>query len=117
MLQHIHAGDLTEQITFQARAAGTDALGQASGAWANVAEDATVWAKRGLGSTRDLAAAGQMQAVVDAKFTVRWRADVQPTWRVLAEDGPYEILGQPIPLGGGREWLQILACKGVRDGM
>lgn len=113
----IHAGELTEQLTFQARAAGQDALGQANGAWSNVATDPTVWAKRSVGTARDVAAAGQLQALVDAKFFIRYRADVLPTWRIVAEDGNYEILGLPTAVDGGREWLQILATRGLRDGV
>lgn len=108
-----HPGQLNERITFQARAAGQDALGQANGAWANVATDPEVWARSAGVSSRDIAAGGMHAAGVDAKFLVRYRADVQPTWRVLWRGQPYRIVGEPAPVSGGTEWLEIRVTKMV----
>jgi SPP1 family predicted phage head-tail adaptor len=115
-MRTIQPADLTERITFQVRATTRDALGQASGAWANVATDPTVWARPGFIGGRDVAIAGQHQATLDAKFIIRKRADILPTWRVLWGGKPFEIIGQPIPLGQFSEWLQINCTAGVRDG-
>lgn len=109
----ITAGQLDQRLTLQSRAGGVDALGQASGAWQDVA---TVWGKARPLRSRELFAAGQMQDVSDVEFTVRFRDDVRATWRVLWRGTPHDITGAPIDIDGQRQWLQLLASSGVRDG-
>lgn len=111
-----HAGQLDQLITFQARAPGKDALGQASGAWANVPTDPEVWAHSAFVTGRDVAVAGQYQATLDAKFIIRYRADILPTWRVLWNGQAFEILGDPAPIEGAREYMELRCTSGVRDG-
>jgi SPP1 family predicted phage head-tail adaptor len=111
----LNAGDLKERITFQVRAAGKDALGQASGAWEDVAVQPTVWAKSAFVTGRDVAVAGQYQATLDAKFIVRYRGDILPTWRVVWKSQPFEILGTPAPNAEG-DGIVINCTSGVRDG-
>lgn len=115
-MQPLHPGQFRERITFQARAAGKDALGQANGAWANVPTDPTVWAKSAFVTGRDVAVAGQYQATLDAKFIVRYRTDILPTWRVLWNGQPFEILGDPAPIDGARDYLELRCTSGLRDG-
>ena len=112
----MNLADFNQRITFQALAASEDSLGQPSGAWVDVATDPTVWAKSAFISGRDLAAAGQLQATLDAKFIVRYRADVLPSWRVLWRGQPLDIVGEPADIDGAREWLSVACTKGVRDG-
>ncbi len=109
----IHAGLLTQRITLQSRATGTDVLGQPSGAWQNVAE---AWARARPLRSRELFAAGAMQSVTDVEFTIRWRADVRTTWRILWRGVAYDITGEPIDVDGQQQWLEVLAASGVRDG-
>ena len=103
----IDPGQLNQRIRFQARAAGQDSLGQPDGAWVDVASDPEVWARSAGVSGRDLAAVGAHQAGLDAKFILRYRADVLPTWRVIWNGRPYRIIGEPAPVSGGTEWLEI----------
>ena len=109
----MHPGELNQRITFQARAAGQDELGQPNGAWANVPTDAEVWAKSAGVSSRDIAAGGMHAAGVDAKFIIRYRTDVQPTWRVLWRGQAYRIVGDPAPVSGGTEWLEVRCTQQV----
>lgn len=109
----IGAGQLDQRLTLQQRAAGVDAHGQPSGAWQTVA---TVWGRARPLRSRELFAAGQVQNVTDVEFTVRWRADVRSTWRVLWRGVPHDITGEPIDIDGQTQWLQLLAASGVRDG-
>jgi SPP1 family predicted phage head-tail adaptor len=81
-----------------------------TGAWYNVPTDPEVWAKSANVSSRDIAAVGVHQAGLDAKFIVRWRSDILPTWQVLWGGRAFEIVGQPAALSGGTEWLEI-RCK------
>ncbi len=108
----IAAGQLDQRLTLQSRAAGSDARGQASGAWTDVA---TVWGRARPLRSRELFAAGQVNNVSDVEFTTRWRADVRATWRVLWRGVPHDITGEPIDVDGQQSWLQMLASTGVRD--
>lgn len=104
----IHAGLLRERITFLVQASGQDAMGQPNGAWAAVPSTPTVWAYDAGVSSRDIAFGTAHAATVDAKWIVRYRADVLPTWRVQWKGVDYEIIGQPAPLAGkANEWLEI----------
>jgi SPP1 family predicted phage head-tail adaptor len=104
---------LNQRITFLARAAGDDAHGQPNGAWAEVGTDPTVWARSAGVSSRDMAFAAGHVATVDAKWIVRYRADVLPAWRVQWNGDTYAIVGEPAPLAGGTEWLEIRGRKVV----
>lgn len=106
-MKPIHAGELNQRLTFVAQAAGQDALGQPNGAWLPVATEPTVWAKSAGVSARDIAAAGVHSATVDAKWIVRYRADLLPTWRVQWNDQTFEMIGAPALLSGGTQWLEI----------
>lgn len=112
-IERITVGMLDQRLTLQSRAAGVDVLGQPSGAWATVA---VVWGRARPLRSRELFAAGQIQAVTDIEFTVRYRSDVTAAWRVLWRGTPHDITGTPIDVDGQRQWLQLVAASGVRDG-
>lgn len=112
----ITAGELDQRITLQVRVTTTDALGQASGAWQDAPTNPDVWAKVGFIGARDVAVAGQYQAIVDAKFIIRFRSDITPAWRVVWQGQPFEIIGEPVPVDGGRDWCELRCSKGMRDG-
>lgn len=112
-IERITIGQLDQRLTLQSRAAGVDVLGQPSGSWSTVA---TVWGKARPLRSRELFAAGQVQNVSDIEFTIRYRSDVAATWRVLWRDVPHDITGTPIDVDGQRQWLQLVAVSGVRDG-
>jgi len=115
-MKTVHPGQMSERITFQARAGGEDALGQPSGAWADVLINPGVWASCAFVTGRDVAVAGQYQATLDAKFIVRYRSDIKPHWRVVWNGKPFEILGDPAPVNGRRDFLELHCTSGVRDG-
>ena len=106
------AGERKERITFLAQKPGQDAYGQPNGAWLPV-PCGTVWAKSAGVSSRDIAAAGGNQSILDAKFIVKYRAAVPPTWRVQWRGQQYEIVGRPAPVSGGAEWLEIRCSQTV----
>lgn len=112
-IERITIGMLDQRLTLQSRSAGVDVLGQASGAWSTVA---VVWGRARPLRSRELFAAGQIQNVTDIEFTIRYRSDVAATWRVLWRGQPHDITGTPIDVDGQRQWLQLIAASGVRDG-
>jgi SPP1 family predicted phage head-tail adaptor len=109
----IRAGDLRERITIEQRSAGVDALGQPLTTWATVA---TVWAKAEPLRGREFFAAGQLQGELSVKFTIRHRADVAETMRVLWRGQAHEIVAPPINVDGARDALELMCMQGVRDG-
>jgi SPP1 family predicted phage head-tail adaptor len=105
-------GKLKERVTLQRRAVGTDAMGQASGAWTDVA---TVWALVLPLRGREFFAAAQVQQELSIKVTMRYRADVEPTMRLMWQGKPHDITGV-VQLAGQRDWLEVMALGGVKDG-
>lgn len=107
------AGEFDQRVTLQRRTATLDARGQDVGAWQDVA---TVWGKWRPANGRDYAAADQAQATLDGVLHIRYRADVQPDWRVVWRGEPFELIGIPFDVDGARHTLELRLTKGVRDG-
>lgn len=108
----MNAGKLNQRLTLQQRVASQDGLGQAAGAWQDVA---TVWGRAQPLRGREFFAAGQMQASAEVKFTIRYRPDVAASWRVLWRGAPHDLVAPPIEVEGGREFIELMAATGVRD--
>ncbi len=107
----MHAGKLHERITFLVQASGQDGMGQPNGAWAPVPTTPEVWAYNAGISSRDIAHGTAHSATIDAKWIIRARSDVLPTWRVQWKGVQYEIVGHPAPLAGSDDWLEIRGRK------
>lgn len=110
----LNAGQLDTPLTLQARAAGVDALGQASGAWAALATDSAVWAQPMPGKAREFFAAGQLQAELGWCWRVRYRTDVTASMRALQGSTPYDIVG--VVPAANREWVDLYCLQGTKDG-
>ena len=68
-------------------------------------------------SARDLVAAQAAQSQASARMVIRYRPGVLPTMRIVYRGEPYSIEGSPLEdAKSGREYLTILASKGVKDG-
>lgn len=109
----MQAGQFNQRVTLQRRVDGVDAAGQASTTWVPVD---TMWASVLPLRGRDLLAAAQQQATFDAKVTMRYRADVLPTDRLMWGPQPLEIVGEPINVGGRGAVLELMCTHGVRAG-
>lgn len=108
----IDPGQLNQRVLLQTRSTGTDALGQSNAAWATVA---ALWAQAMPLRGREFFAAAQVQQEHSVKFTLRWRADITPTARIVWQGQPYDVTGVT-QLGGRRVWLEVMALAGVKDG-
>lgn len=111
------AGQLNQRVQFQARAAGTNGLREATGAWAS--QWGPVWAAVEPLTGRDFLAVGAMQNAVTTRFVIRYRGGVcgNPELRLvwLKTGEAFEIVSA-LPVDGGREWIEIMATHGVRNG-
>lgn len=109
----VNVGELNQRVTIQRRGAADNTLGEADGAWSDVA---TVWARVQPMRARDQFAAGQAGRLMDHRVLIRYRADVDGACRLVWKGAPLEIEGDPVPVDGGTTWLEIGAIKGARDG-
>lgn len=107
------AGAMDQRITFQRRAAGQNALGEADGDWQDVA---SCWAQAQPLRGREFFAAGQMQQATDVRFRIRYRTDITHEMRVVWKGLPHELAGPPIDVDGGGHTLELMCIQGVRDG-
>lgn len=113
MATSVNLGELNQRVTIERRQGASNALGEQADGWTPVA---TVWARVQPLRTRDQFAAGQAGRATDHRVLIRHRADVDGGCRLVWKGHPLEIEGDPVPLDGGSQWLEINAIKGVRDG-
>ena len=104
---------LDQQITIQQRAAGVDALGQASETWNAIYTG--IWASAEPLTGREFFAAGQTQAEVTTRFRIRYRSNIVPTMRVVWRSQPYDIVAV-LDREGAKHMLELMCQTGARDG-
>lgn len=109
----ISVRNLDQRITLQRQLPGQDGLGEVNGAWVDVQD---VFAQAQPLRGRELFNAAQMQASVDVRFVVRWRDDIDATWRVLWRGVAHEITAPPIDVDGQQQWLELMCTAGIRNG-
>ena len=107
----VDPGELKERVILQSRSVTKDAYGQDTITWISTA---TVWARVRPVHGREFFAAAQVQQEQTVKVVVRYRTDVQPTWRLVWQGRAHDITGV-IPIG--REWLELMCLQGVKDGV
>ena len=107
----MRAGDLDQRVTIQARSVATDAMGQDTITWVDVA---TVWAQCHAVRGREFFAAAQVQQEQTVKMRIRWRADVSTMNRVVWEGRAHDVTGV-VPVGR-RDMLELMCLQGVKDG-
>lgn len=102
----LNAGQLDRRVTIQARQTTRDAAG---GSVVTYTERATVWAMVRWLTGREVLAAQQVVAAEQAEFTLRHRADVLPTDRLVLDGAAWDV--QHIGVMGRNEALRILAAR------
>ncbi len=103
------AAQLYYRITLQQRSTAQDAYGQQGASWSNVAQ---LWAGIEHVDGTEAVASGTLTPMTTAKITIRWRADVTPTMRVLYRGQAWDIEAV-LPQHNNRELL--LLCTGGRS--
>lgn len=101
--------DLSERIRIERRVKG--GTREVTYTWELVVE---LWAQWLPLRTRDMFSAGQVQPEITGRFRIRRRAGLDGTMRVVWDDVPYQIKGQPVPVPG-REWMDLSVLAGVAD--
>ena len=107
----LNAGALDQRVTLQSRSVVTDAYGQDTITWVDIA---TVWAQCQALRGREFFAAAQVQQEQSVKVRIRYRADVDQKTRLVWNGINHDITGV-IPVGR-KDFLEILCMAGVKDG-
>ena len=105
------AGALDQRVTLQQRSVTTDAYGQDTIVWVDIA---TVWAQCQALRGREFFAAAQTQQEQTVKVRIRHRADVDQKCRLVWQGVNHDITGV-IPVGR-KDFLELLCMAGVKDG-
>lgn len=107
------AGSLCHRVTLQKQVTTRNEDGVQTTTWETVD---TVWASVEPLSAREFIQSGQGQAAVTARITIRYRSDVEASWRALHRGKVYNIAGVLADRVSGLEYLTIPVSVGVNDG-
>jgi SPP1 family predicted phage head-tail adaptor len=97
-------GRMDRRVILKRRTVTRDAMGGILEAWTTIA---TVWGRRMDTTGREYIAAGHENAERSTRFTIRWRSDVNPSWRLECEGLDYDIVSMTEI--GRRQWLEMVA--------
>jgi SPP1 family predicted phage head-tail adaptor len=105
------AGRLSHRVTLQQPVQTRDeTTGEVLETYADVAD---VWAAIEPLSAREFIQSAALQAQVVARITIRYRSDVQSTWRVVDGAKIYKIEGVLEDKESGLEYLTLPVSRGV----
>jgi SPP1 family predicted phage head-tail adaptor len=99
------AGQLRRRVSLQRPTTAQDSYGEPVTTWVTAA---TVWASAEPLDGRELFAAQAVHAKLTRRFVVRYREDVDNTWRVLYGGRAYHLVQDPIDVGDRRAYLELL---------
>ncbi|WP_296247920.1 phage head closure protein [uncultured Stenotrophomonas sp.] len=109
----IGAGHLRHRVLIQQQVIPRDDDGVSHTTWVDVA---TVWAAVEPLSAREFVQSGQTQTAVTARITIRYRAGLQASMRILHRGQVYNIAGLLSDKASGLEYITIPVSAGVNEG-
>ncbi|QNH21257.1 Phage head-tail joining protein [Xanthomonas sp. GW] len=112
-MSNVAAGDLRHRVLIQQQVTTRDSDGVSQTAWQDVA---AVWAAVEPLSAREFVQSSQTQAAVTARITIRYRAGLAPTMRILHRGQVFNIAGLLPDKASGLEYITIPVAAGVNDG-
>jgi SPP1 family predicted phage head-tail adaptor len=112
MLSHKEQiGRLDRRIIFQRPVFGQDASNQKKiAAWVNIPDSFEAFAKVDETGGNEILQAEQLNGIKSAKFTVRYREDLDLELRILYKNVPYNV--KSITEVGRKRYLEIMAVAG-----
>lgn len=113
VMANVAAGTLRHRVLIQQQATIRDDDGVSQTTWGDVAE---VWASVEPLSAREFIQSGQTQAAITARITIRYRADLQASMRILHRGQVYNIAGLLPDKVSGLEYITIPVSAGVNEG-
>ncbi len=112
----MNAGLLDTRITIQTMASAPNDSGDVVETPSTLA---TVWASKKFLKGRELIEALAVYDEVECLFTIRYSADVSGTTskhRILSQGDFFDIVGDPLPVPGGRPTKLLIYTKRRKDG-
>jgi SPP1 family predicted phage head-tail adaptor len=103
----VNAGDLRTLITLQSPTQSVDAGGAQVQTYANVTENPSVFARWVNAHGQEAVNSDALKNTQRATVTIRYRADVQTTWRVLKDAQAWQILSID-QVQDKRRWTELL---------
>lgn len=100
---------MTERVKLLEKSATRDAIGGEVITWV---EQEEVWAEAEPITGREYFAAQQVEAAADIRFRLRYRDDVDSTWRVEWRGQRYDIAAPPADLDSLKRTTE-LTCRSV----
>lgn len=112
-MSNVAAGELRHRVLIQEQVTSRDSDGVEQTAWEDVA---TVWASVEPLSAREFIQSGQTQAAVTARITIRYRAGLLASMRLVNRGQVFNIAGLLPDKASGLEYITIPVSAGVNDG-
>lgn len=107
-------GQLRHRLEIQRMGSLVDTQGEVIGeGWTTVSK---VWGKVDPLSAKELQAAQGIQSQVVARVTIRYRTDIDHSFRLLHRGQVYNIAGIVPDNSSGLEWLTIPVSAGLNQG-
>lgn len=100
----MNPGQLDKLVSLRQWDTTLDAIGGVVSTWSHAA---FVWAKWLPNAGREYISAQTRIAQAVGVLRIRYRADIQETWRVVVAGSPYEVAAPPIPVGR-RSFLDLV---------
>lgn len=109
----MRVGALRHLVEIQSLSSTIDGNGDTVQAWTPVAQ---VYAEIAPLSAREFIASQAIQSAVTTRITIRYRAGVLASMRLVHGDTIYNIAGVLPDPKSGREYLTLACSEGVNDG-
>lgn len=105
------AGKLNHRVRLESLQTSQDVSGDTVETWTH---EGDVWANVSPVSGKEFIASAATQSKIVARITVRYRADIQATWRILFRGRYYNIEGVLPDVVSGLEYLTLPVSCGVQ---
>lgn len=104
------AGKLNHRVRLESLETSQDANGETVETWTHQGD---VWANVSPVSGKEFISSAAMQSQIVARITVRYRSDIQATWRILFRNRYYNIEAVLADVVSGLEYLTLPCSLGV----
>lgn len=111
----LKAGRLRHRIELQMQHRSQDSTtGEIKVTWQTQAK---VWAAIEPLSVREFISSQSKQSEVTARILIRYRPDIDASWRIVHRDKIYNIKGDLGDIDSGLEYITLPVKEGVNDGV
>lgn len=111
----LKAGRLRHRIELQRQHRSQDSTtGEITVTWQTQAK---VWAAIEPLSVREFISSQSKQSEVTARIVIRYRPDIDASWRIVHRDKIYNIQGVLGDIDSGLEYITLPVREGVNDGV